>query len=71
MAEIATQLYGNATELVNQFIASTKPLPYDLYASTDVSQLNVFEVSTLISLTRLLLSSVSIRVEREGRVSAV
>lgn len=47
MAEIATQLYGNATELVNQFIASTKPLSYDLYANTDTSQLNVFEVSSV------------------------
>lgn len=45
MAELATQLYGNATELVHQFIASTKPLSYDLYANTDTTQLNVFEVS--------------------------
>jgi len=48
MAELATQLYGNATELVSQFIASTKPLSYDLYANTDVTKLNMFEVSSLI-----------------------
>lgn len=47
MEAIAHQLYGNATELVSQFIASTKPLSYDLYANTNVAQLNALEVSTI------------------------
>lgn len=35
---LASQLYGNATELVGTFIASTKPLTYDLYAGVDVAR---------------------------------
>lgn len=36
-------LRSNATQLVDSFIAASKPLSYDLYAATDVAQLNVFE----------------------------
>ncbi|KAI5476831.1 C-4 methylsterol oxidase [Pseudohyphozyma bogoriensis] len=38
-----TNLYTNATSLLDQVIAASKPLSYDLYAHTDVTQLNAFE----------------------------
>lgn len=36
-------LRANATQLVDSFIAASKPLGYDLYAGVDVAQLNIFE----------------------------
>lgn len=42
-ASVYSNLFSNATSLVDAFVQATKPLTYDLYATTDVASLNILE----------------------------